>query len=313
MPWLSSSRPSTSSRLESTTTAPLGGTQISLTLLEKMTDGVPVPFVKAAAGIAVEVIKMTQLIQAKREECDNLMKRCTSLLVVILVSLNLKGKTEQDIPSDLRDRVEALTGHLVNILSKLKIIDSRAGEGSSRSKMKVGLCHCDNTRKLTGCAAKSDWAMQEFQVMSKVDSCLKDLERHEELKKELKEGREELRNDLRADIQEGLSTLSKIRTWRKSQLAYHPLQCLRAQDLRSEGIYCHGHPSHSHQRVSPSSHSRSRRNGKDVRCSLHGTRCSGCQSVWQKHYLGTIRASHVCQHIDRAAWQEHPSNFFLIQ
>ncbi|KAG8955234.1 hypothetical protein FRC03_011269 [Tulasnella sp. 419] len=145
MPWLSSSRPSTSSRLESATTATLGGTQISLTLLEKTTDGVPVPFVKAASGIAVEVIKMTQLIQANREECDDLMKRCTSLLVVILVSL--KGKTEQDIPSDLRDRVEALTGHLVNILSKLKIIDSRAGEGSSRSKMKAGLCHCDNTRK----------------------------------------------------------------------------------------------------------------------------------------------------------------------
>ncbi|KAG8940512.1 hypothetical protein FRC03_005418 [Tulasnella sp. 419] len=194
MAWFSSSRHSTPSRFESATTATLGGAQISLTLLEKMTDGVPVPFVKAAAGTAVEVIKMTQLIQANREECDDLMKRCTSLLVVILGSL--KGKTEHDIPSDLKIRLETLTGDLVDIRTELKVIDSRAGEGTFRSKMKAGLYHFDNTKRLTGCSAKLDWALREFQVMSKVDSCMKDLERHEDLKKELKEIQEAQRQIL---------------------------------------------------------------------------------------------------------------------
>ncbi|KAG8944544.1 hypothetical protein FRC03_002050 [Tulasnella sp. 419] len=191
MSWFSSPRPSTPSRFESATTATLGGAQISLTLLEKMTDGIPVPFVKAAAGTAVEVIKMTQLIQANREECGDLMKRCTSLLVVILSSL--QGKTEEEIPSDLKNRLETLTGNLVDIRAELKVIESRAGQSSIRSKMKAGLYHFDNTRKLTGCAAKLDWALQEFQVISKVDSFLKDLERHEDLKKEIKEGRDEVR------------------------------------------------------------------------------------------------------------------------
>ncbi|KAG8909870.1 hypothetical protein FRC02_007535, partial [Tulasnella sp. 418] len=214
MPWFSTSRTSTSSRLESATTATLGGAQIALTLLEKMADGVPVPFIKAAAGTAVEVIKLTQLIQANREECDDLMKRCTSLLVVILGSL--KGKTEHDIPSDLKNRLETLTGNLMDILAELKLIDARSGKDSVRGKMKAGLYHFDNSRKLTGCCAKLDWALQEFQVMSKVDSCLKDLERHEDLKneigesrddvkKEIKESRDELRDgqqELRQEIQD---------------------------------------------------------------------------------------------------------------
>ncbi|KAG8918144.1 hypothetical protein FRC02_002587, partial [Tulasnella sp. 418] len=43
-------------------------------------------------------------------------------------------------------------------------------------------------------------------VVSKVDSCLKALERHEDLKNEIKESRDELRDgqqELRQEIQEG--------------------------------------------------------------------------------------------------------------
>ncbi|KAG8941492.1 hypothetical protein FRC03_004471 [Tulasnella sp. 419] len=54
--------------------ATLGGAQISLTLLEKMTDGVPVPFVKAAAGTAAEIIKIARAIQSNKEECEDFLK-----------------------------------------------------------------------------------------------------------------------------------------------------------------------------------------------------------------------------------------------
>ncbi|KAG8912916.1 hypothetical protein FRC02_005752 [Tulasnella sp. 418] len=56
----------------------------------------------------------------------------------------------------------------------------------------VGVAYTtDNAKKLKGCATKLDWAMQEFQVTTKVDSCLKDLERHEELKAEIRNGHAE--------------------------------------------------------------------------------------------------------------------------
>ncbi|KAG8940031.1 hypothetical protein FRC03_005821, partial [Tulasnella sp. 419] len=117
---------------------------------------------------------------------------------------------------DLKNRLDTLTGNLMDILAELKLIDARSGKDSVRGKMKAGLYHFDNSRKLTGCCAKLDWALQEFQVMSKVDSCLKDLERHEDLKneigesrddvkKEIKESRDELRDgqqELRQEIQD---------------------------------------------------------------------------------------------------------------
>ncbi|KAG8909656.1 hypothetical protein FRC02_007640 [Tulasnella sp. 418] len=223
MPWFPSSRPQTPSRFESATTATLGGAQISLTLLEKMTDGVPVPFVKAAAGTAVEIIKMTQVIQANREECDDLMKRCTSLLVVILGSL--RGKTKTEIPSDLKQRLEALTGNLFDILADLKLIDARSGKDSIRGKVKAGFYQFDNTRKLIGCSAKLDWGLQEFQVMSKVDSCLKDLERHEDLKNEIKESRDDVKDEIkesRDELREGQNEiLNAVREKVNSSNIFH--------------------------------------------------------------------------------------------
>ncbi|KAG8953586.1 hypothetical protein FRC03_011713 [Tulasnella sp. 419] len=209
MPWFSSSRPSPPSRFDSTAIATLGGAQVALTLLEKMTDGIPVPFVKAAAGTAVEVIKMTQVIQANREECDDLMKRCTSLLIVILGSLI--GKAEQDIPVDLKKRLETLTSNLMSILSELRLIESRSGKDSIGGKVKAGFYQFDNSRKLTGCSAKLDWALQEFQAMSKVDSCLKDLERHEDLKNEIKESRNEVKDDIKESKQDVKNEIKESR------------------------------------------------------------------------------------------------------
>ncbi|KAG8940820.1 hypothetical protein FRC03_005074, partial [Tulasnella sp. 419] len=60
--------------------------------------------------------------------------------------------------------------------------------------------------KLIGCSAKLDWGLQEFQVMSKVDSCLKDLERHEDLKNEIKESRDDVKDEIkesRDELREG--------------------------------------------------------------------------------------------------------------
>ncbi|KAG8962149.1 hypothetical protein FRC03_004564 [Tulasnella sp. 419] len=203
----SSSRPSTP-RPDSVTTAALGVGQISLTLLEKMTDGVPVPFVKAVAGTAVEVIKMARLIQANRKECDDLNKRCTSLLLVILSSLS--GKSEDEIPSDLKGNLKRLSSNLHEVLSELKVIDTRVGKSSIGSKLKAGIYHFDNAEKLVECSAKIDWALQEFQVTSKVDSCLKDLERHEELRKGQTEIKKELKNEMQNNQAELLQSQKQI-------------------------------------------------------------------------------------------------------
>ncbi|KAG8918307.1 hypothetical protein FRC02_002464, partial [Tulasnella sp. 418] len=63
------------------------------------------------------------------------------------------------------------------VLAELRIIDKRA------QGWRAALYYLDNGEKLKGCSSKLQWAMEEFQVTSNVDSCLKELERHEELRK----------------------------------------------------------------------------------------------------------------------------------
>ncbi|KAG8942166.1 hypothetical protein FRC03_003592 [Tulasnella sp. 419] len=195
------------SALESTGVATLVGVQVSLTLLEKLMDGTSIPFVKGVTGAALEIIKMAKAIQSDSDDCSNLMKRTTSLMIVILDSL--KGKIEGEIPDYLKLAIERLSRNFHEVLDELKIIEKRVGKRSSTSIARGILYHFDNTEKLKGCSAKLDWAINEFQVTSKVDSCLKDLERHEELRQGqaelrkgqgvLQEGQEKLQDDL-ADI-----------------------------------------------------------------------------------------------------------------
>ncbi|KAG8930305.1 hypothetical protein FRC02_004378 [Tulasnella sp. 418] len=186
-----------STLLGPTGTAILGGVQVSLTLLEKSVDGTNIPFVKGVAGAALEVIKIAKAIQSNREECSNLVERSTSLLIVILGSLT--GKTEDAIPDHLRRGVERLTHNFYEILAELRIIDKRAHGWRSV------LYYIDNGEKLKDCSAKLHWATEEFQVTSKVDSCLKDLERHEELRKgqeRLQKGQERLQETIQESQQE---------------------------------------------------------------------------------------------------------------
>ncbi|KAG8926087.1 hypothetical protein FRC02_009212 [Tulasnella sp. 418] len=202
---LSSSKPSGST--SSVGTATLNGAHISLTMLEKVMDGVNVPFIKGVAGVAVEVIKIAKAIQTNREECDDLMKRTTSLLVVILSSLS--GKTQDAIPDHLKNGVERLTASFQDVLGELRIIDKRAGIRSIGGLARSILYYTDNGEKLRSCSAKLEWAMGEFQVTAKVDSCLKDLERHEELRK----GQEQLRDgliEIRDVIKDKMTTTNSL-------------------------------------------------------------------------------------------------------
>ncbi|KAG8910539.1 hypothetical protein FRC02_007133 [Tulasnella sp. 418] len=193
MPIFSTSKSSQgSSSLQSAAIATLGGAQISLTLLEKMTDGVPVPFVKAAAGTAVEVIKLARAIQSNKEECEDLLKRSASLLVVMLRSFD--GKAESSIPEELKSRVERLITTFHEVRATLETVEKRNGKRSAL------LYHFDNADKLKGCAAELDWAIQEFQVVSQVNSCLQELERHAEWR----DGQAEIRKDLN-DIRDALN------------------------------------------------------------------------------------------------------------
>ncbi|KAG8923761.1 hypothetical protein FRC02_010922 [Tulasnella sp. 418] len=177
----SSSRkpPGSSSMAASVGIALLGGTQITLTLLEKLMDPFPLSFVKGLAGAGVEVIKMARIIQSNKKECEELQKRSASLLVVILDSL--KGKEENEIPDDLKQGLDRLTKNFLDVTAELKVVERRSNKGSLAELSRSILYHHDNAEVLKNCIAKLDWAMQEFQVASKVDSSLDDLKRHEEL------------------------------------------------------------------------------------------------------------------------------------
>ncbi|KAG8957003.1 hypothetical protein FRC03_010632 [Tulasnella sp. 419] len=192
-----------SSSFGSTGTKILGGVQVSLTLLEKSVDGTSIPFVKGVAGAALEVIKIAKSIQSNREECDNLAERSTSLLIVILGSLT--GKTEDAIPDHLRRGVERLTVNFHEVLAGLRIIDNRA------QGWRAVMYYLDNGERLKDFSAKLQWAMEEFQVTSKVDSCLKDLERHEELSRRLDKIQESQQEVLKgqATLEEGIKKSQK--------------------------------------------------------------------------------------------------------
>ncbi|KAG8921034.1 hypothetical protein FRC02_000480, partial [Tulasnella sp. 418] len=194
------------SRLESVGVVTLGGVQVSLTLLEKLMDGTSIPFVKGAVGAALEVIKIAKALQADSDDCESLIKRTTSLMIVILDSL--KGKTEEEIPDYLKQAIGRLTTTFNDVLNELKVIDKRIGKRSSSSIARAILYHFDNTEKLKECSAKLEWAINEFQVTSKVDSCLKDLERHEELRSAQKEIQAE-QNDLRLEVTDGQAKIQE--------------------------------------------------------------------------------------------------------
>ncbi|KAG8957077.1 hypothetical protein FRC03_010569 [Tulasnella sp. 419] len=189
----------------SASTAILGGVQVSLTLLEKSVDGMNIPFIKGVAGAALEVIKIAKAIQSNREGCENLVERSTSLLVVILGSLS--GKTEDAIPDHLRRGVERLTGNFSEVLAELRIIDKRA------QGWRAAFYYLDNGEKLKDCSVKLQWAMEEFQVTTNVDSCLKQLEHYAELRK----GQERLQNGVDG-VQNGMDGLQQGQdTIRESQ------------------------------------------------------------------------------------------------
>ncbi|KAG8930764.1 hypothetical protein FRC02_003688, partial [Tulasnella sp. 418] len=178
----SSPRPSASgstSAVGSVGIALFGGTQITLTLLEKLMDSFPLPMVKGLAGAGVEVIKMIRVIQSNKKECNELQKRSASLLVVVLNSL--KSKKEEELPDELKQGMERLTSNFLEVISELKVVEKRSSKGSVTELSRSILYHHDNAEVLKGCMAKLDWAMQEFQVKAKIDSSLKDLKRHEEL------------------------------------------------------------------------------------------------------------------------------------
>ncbi|KAG8939802.1 hypothetical protein FRC03_006032 [Tulasnella sp. 419] len=100
-------------------------------------------------------------------------------MIVILDSL--EGKTEEEIPDYLRQAIGILTTTFNDVLNELKVIDKRIGKRSSSSIARAILYHLDNTEKVKECSAKLEWAINEFQVTSKVDSCLKELQRGQAL------------------------------------------------------------------------------------------------------------------------------------
>ncbi|KAG8960934.1 hypothetical protein FRC03_005999 [Tulasnella sp. 419] len=87
--------------------ATLGGTQITLTMLEKLMDGMPIPLVKGVAGAGVEVIKIGRAMQENYSGCRDVIDRASSLLAIIIDIV--KENDEGDIPEDVKKDIERLT------------------------------------------------------------------------------------------------------------------------------------------------------------------------------------------------------------
>ncbi|KAG8959503.1 hypothetical protein FRC03_007898 [Tulasnella sp. 419] len=144
-----------------------------------MVDGIPIPFLKGSTGAMLEIIKIARTMRENSHDCKEIMSRCSSLLVVILNTV--KGKSEEELPPEFLKRVECLTRIIRDMLFELKMIERRSKGRSVIRFWRAAVYHIDNTIRLKGYSSKLDWAIQEFQVLSKIDSCLQSLERHREI------------------------------------------------------------------------------------------------------------------------------------
>ncbi|KAG8946066.1 hypothetical protein FRC03_001503 [Tulasnella sp. 419] len=189
MGFLSSRSAESSSVTASVGVAVIGGIQITLTLLEKLMDAFPLPLVKGLTGAGVEIIKMARVMRWNRKECDELQERSALLMVVILGSL--VGKTMEEIPEELQQALERLNNNFQEVRAELRIICKRSRKGSITGLAQALLYYHDNLESLKDCSAKLDWAVKVFDVTSKVNSCLSELERHQELLKNQKKSMED--------------------------------------------------------------------------------------------------------------------------
>ncbi|KAG8930378.1 hypothetical protein FRC02_004295 [Tulasnella sp. 418] len=151
----------------------LGGVQICLAVIEKMTDGIPIPFVKGSASVALEAIKIMKVICDNRRECEELMERSVSLVIVLGTSF--QGLTKQDVPVHMKQAIQRLTDDFEEVIDDLKVIQQK-----TRKWGHGWMIHGDVAHDLKTCSSKLNWAMQVFQVMQNIDTCVQSLRRGEE-------------------------------------------------------------------------------------------------------------------------------------
>ncbi|KAG8879152.1 hypothetical protein FRB97_001932 [Tulasnella sp. 331] len=171
----------------------LSAAQMSIQILQSLSNFIPIPYVAIAVTLACQVIQIGQAVQANVEAIKLLNDRVYSVILVILT--NLKGKKEQDIPTDLREGIGRLTKDLLAIEKDVKRVKARTDTKKLTNKAKAIIGYGDNAGMIANCTSRLDWAMWLFEVEGRIQDSLRMVEVLGAVR-EVHEGMRDMRRDV---------------------------------------------------------------------------------------------------------------------
>ncbi|KAG8999209.1 hypothetical protein FRB94_006398 [Tulasnella sp. JGI-2019a] len=149
----------------------LGATQISLQLLDSLSNLIPVPYVGAVIHAASQVIEIVQSVKDNFEGARTLSDHIYAIIVVVLTPL--RGKRQEDIPDDTKQNTERLIRDLLSIEKDMQKVKKRADTSRVITAVKAALGRRDISTLLALCTARLDWAMKDFAVQSHIQESIR--------------------------------------------------------------------------------------------------------------------------------------------
>ncbi|KAG8996482.1 hypothetical protein FRB94_008241, partial [Tulasnella sp. JGI-2019a] len=144
----------------------VGGAKTTLDVLSAVSSVIAPPGVKVAIGVALQIIKIVEGVNANRDDTKQLVERLTSLL--LLLSNAYDGKKDDELTVDIRESVARLTSNLDAILDGVKQMQESINPRTFGSYVKGGLLYVKNGQKIKGYTADIGWAMDVFQAESRI-------------------------------------------------------------------------------------------------------------------------------------------------
>ncbi|KAG8984200.1 hypothetical protein FRB94_006266 [Tulasnella sp. JGI-2019a] len=147
-----------------------GAAQISLDLLQSLSNLIPVPYVTIIVATVSQLIQIAQTVQNNVKGVDVLIERLKAITLVILTSL--KGKKLQDVPKDLEQSIAKFKTDLLAIEKTVSRVKKRT-DTSGLSIIKAFLRYGDNAGLIAECTSRLAWAIQYFEVESRIQGSIR--------------------------------------------------------------------------------------------------------------------------------------------
>ncbi|KAG8884592.1 hypothetical protein FRB97_003889 [Tulasnella sp. 331] len=152
----------------------VGGTKITLDVLSKVTSLIHPPCIQTVISVASQIITIIEGVKANRDDTKTLAGRLLGLVTVI--SEIHKDKTDNDISPDVRNSLNRLKSELDEISVEIEAMRVSTDTHTFKGFFKGIVLYSDNGGKIRGYTTRIGWAMNVFQVESRIGDSLRLLE-----------------------------------------------------------------------------------------------------------------------------------------